>query len=107
MQVSATRRLDRCHRLIAGVTILSLASSLLAGCRWQSSTKDVATSIGPLPPLVPSAITIVPGLHLLGGLSPSAAYVVETSEGLVLVDSGLASDAGLVESQMSELGLDW
>ena len=47
------------------------------------------------------------GISLLGGLSPSAVYVVETSEGLVLVDSGLDRDAGLVKSQMAELGLDW
>ena len=60
-----------------------------------------------VPTLAPSALSIVPGLHLLGGLSPSAAYAVETSEGVVLVDSGLASDAGLVKSQMKALGLDW
>jgi glyoxylase-like metal-dependent hydrolase (beta-lactamase superfamily II) len=107
MHVSATRPWDRGRRLIAGVTILSLASSLLAGCRRPSSAKDGAGSSAPLPLLVPSAVTIVPGLHLLGGLSPSAAYVVESSEGLVLIDSGLAGDAGLVKSQMGALGLDW
>ncbi len=32
---------------------------------------------------------LAPGVHLLGGLKPSAAYVVATSEGLVLIDSGL------------------
>jgi glyoxylase-like metal-dependent hydrolase (beta-lactamase superfamily II) len=107
MQVPATRPSHRCHRLIAGVTILSLAASLMAGCRRPSSAKDGGASTVASPLLVPSAVTIVPGLHLLGGLSPSAAYVVETSEGLVLIDSGLASDAGLAKSQMSELGLDW
>ena len=50
---------------------------------------------------------VVPGIFLLGGLSPSAAYVVETSEGLILVDSGLDPDAGPLKSQMAELGLDW
>jgi glyoxylase-like metal-dependent hydrolase (beta-lactamase superfamily II) len=49
----------------------------------------------------------VPGIHLLGGLSPSAAYVIETSGGLVLVDSGLDGEAKLLRSQMAELGLDW
>ena len=44
---------------------------------------------------------------MLGGLSPSAAYVVETSDGLILVDSGLAADAAPLKSQMAELGLDW
>jgi glyoxylase-like metal-dependent hydrolase (beta-lactamase superfamily II) len=49
----------------------------------------------------------VPGVHLLGALEPAAAYVVETSEGLVLVDSGLQSDADLLKSQLAALGLDW
>ena len=44
---------------------------------------------------------------MLGGLRPSAAYVVETSEGLVLIDSGLAADAADVKSEMAGLGLDW
>jgi glyoxylase-like metal-dependent hydrolase (beta-lactamase superfamily II) len=43
----------------------------------------------------------------LGGLFPSAAYVVETHEGLVLVDSGLEDDAGPLKAQMAQLGLDW
>ena len=107
MQGPTMRSSDRCRRLIAGLTILNLASLLLAGCRGHSAEKDAAPATGPKPLVVPSAITIVPRLHLLGRLSPSAAYVVETSEGLVLVDSGLASDAGLVKSQMKELGLDW
>ncbi len=34
-----------------------------------------------VPRLGPSAMTIAPGIHLLGGLDPAAAYVVETSEG--------------------------
>jgi len=62
---------------------------------------------GRAPLLGPSAITIAPGLHLLGRLEPAAAYVVETSEGLVLVDSGLQGDASLLKSQLATLGLDW
>jgi metallo-beta-lactamase class B len=49
---------------------------------------------------------LVRGLYLLGGLAPSAAYAIETSEGLVLVDSGLESDAGVLKSQLERLGLD-
>ncbi len=33
--------------------------------------------------------------------------MIETSEGLVLVDSGLDADAGLLKSEMAKLGLDW
>ena len=49
----------------------------------------------------------MPGLYYLGGVSPGAAYAIETSQGLVLVDSGLRADAGLVKSQLASLGLDW
>ena len=69
-----------------------------------TSTRLVASRV---PLLGRSAITIVPGLHLLGGLDPGAAYAVETSAGLVLVDSGLQVDASLLKSQLATLGLDW
>ena len=49
----------------------------------------------------------MPGIHILGELSPSAAYVVETSEGLILVDSGLESEATHLKQQMAKVGLDW
>ncbi len=61
----------------------------------------------PAPPLVPFRIRINPGIYLLGELQPAAAYAVETPEGLVLIDSGLAGDASLVKSQLVALGLDW
>src|SRR5436190_6793570 len=54
-----------------------------------------------------STITVVPGIHLLGGLGPAAAYAVETSEGLVLFDTGLAGDAQPLKAEMARLGLDW
>ncbi len=59
------------------------------------------------PLLVPRAMTIAPGIHMLGGLEPSVAYVVESSDGLILIDSGVEGDASSLKSQMSELGLDW
>jgi glyoxylase-like metal-dependent hydrolase (beta-lactamase superfamily II) len=60
-----------------------------------------------VPPLGPSPITLMPGVHLLGGLEPSVAYVVETSVGLVAIDSGLKADASRFKEQMARLGLDW
>jgi len=60
-----------------------------------------------LPPLGPSPVTLVAGVHLLGGLVPSAAYVVETSSGLVAIDSGLEGDASRFREQMARLRLDW
>jgi glyoxylase-like metal-dependent hydrolase (beta-lactamase superfamily II) len=84
-----------------------MASALLVGYRWHSAREGSARSTARVPVLGPSAITIVSGIHLLGGLEPAAAYVVETSEGLVLVDTGLDADAALLRREMAKLGLDW
>ncbi len=59
------------------------------------------------PLLALAAHTIAPRVHILGGLKPSAVYVVETSEGLVLIDSGLETGASQLKSELTELGLDW
>jgi len=76
--------------------------------RGRRGTTEVAAALEhPAPPLVPFPIHVGSGIYLLGGLQPSAAYVVETTEGLVLVDSGLESDANLLKSQMARLKLDW
>ena len=72
------------------------------GHLWASCNSD-----GPLPPLAPFTMRITEGLYILGGLSPSAAYAVETTQGIVLVDSGLRSDARVLKSQMAGAGLDW
>jgi glyoxylase-like metal-dependent hydrolase (beta-lactamase superfamily II) len=61
----------------------------------------------PVPPLVPFPVRIKAGVYILGSLEPSAAYAVETPEGVVLVDSGLRSDASLLKSQLASVGLDW
>ena len=60
-----------------------------------------------VPRLDGTTMTVVPGIHLLGGLGPSAAYVVETSAGHVLIDTGLETDAKALKAQMTSLNLDW
>ena len=59
------------------------------------------------PPLISFARMVTSGVYILGGLIPSAAYVVETPEGLVLIDAGLRSDASELKAQIAALGLDW
>jgi len=56
--------------------------------------------------LAPRPVTVAPGIHQLGGMAPSAVYVIETSAGLVLVDAGLTEEHGALIRQMGELGLD-
>ena len=53
------------------------------------------------PPLVPFPYRLAPGISILGGLEPSAAYVIETPKGLILVDTGLEPDASYLKSQMT------
>jgi metallo-beta-lactamase class B len=52
-------------------------------------------------------VTVFPGIHLIGRLGPSAAYAIETSAGIVLVDSGLDDDAHVLKAEMARLSLDW
>lgn len=90
--------------LVAGLTLLILAVVVVAGYRWHNREDGSSTAATPHV-LSDFAVTIVPGIHLLGGLDPAAAYVVETSEGLVLIDAGLRAD--LVKREMIALKLDW
>jgi len=50
--------------------------------------------------------TLAPRIHLLGRLAPSVAYAIETSAGLVLIDSGLQPDGSDLIDQLISLKLD-
>jgi glyoxylase-like metal-dependent hydrolase (beta-lactamase superfamily II) len=93
--------------LIGGLTIAIMALALIVTYQLHFAKEGSPPSAARVPRLEPSAITIAPGIHLLGGLSPAAAYAVETSEGLILVDSGLEADAASLKAQLAKLGLDW
>src|SRR5262249_20315478 len=56
--------------------------------------------------LLSEPVAVAPGIYILGKPSPAAAYLVETSRGLVLIDSGLASDAASVTEQIAQLGFE-
>ncbi len=93
-------------RLWIIVSMTVAATAILVVYRWRTNAVGGISSRRESPPLGKSAMTVSNGIHYLGGLSPSAAYVIETSEGLILVDSGLDSDAKVVKSQIAELKLD-
>ena len=97
---TATRRGGRTALVWVGCALLGLAA---LGAWWWGRTAAM-----PEPnPVGSQTTTVIPGLHLIGGLGPSAAYAVETSQGIVLVDTGLGDDAQLLRSEMGKLGLDW
>ncbi len=85
---------------IAGLVVLLLGVCVYLGSHLWKVELKVALIDG-------STTTVVPGVHLLGELGPAAAYVVETSDGLVLIDAGLESDAQSLKDEMGKLNLDW
>jgi glyoxylase-like metal-dependent hydrolase (beta-lactamase superfamily II) len=94
------------------VVFASAGSALIAvvvfGCwRWHSTSLAGSFSKDRVQPLVRDSVRVAPGLYMIGSLSPSAVYVVDTSDGLILVDSGLDRDAAPLKSEMTKLGLDW
>ncbi|HVX12448.1 MAG TPA: MBL fold metallo-hydrolase [Pirellulales bacterium] len=56
--------------------------------------------------LVRSPCQLADGLFLLGDISPSAVYVVETRDGLVLIDSGLEGEYDKIVEGFAKLRLD-
>ncbi len=44
---------------------------------------------------------------MIRGLGPSVCYIIETSQGSVLIDSGLEPDAAVLKDEMATLLLDW
>jgi glyoxylase-like metal-dependent hydrolase (beta-lactamase superfamily II) len=97
--------------LIAAVLIIVPSPSAYIGYQTQPVNSAEQESVEPVvsaqPILAHRPVTLAPGIHLLGGLAPAAAYVVESSAGLILIDSGLEPDARRLKDEMSSLRLDW
>ncbi len=82
---------------LIGVAVL--ATAILGFSRWRLPKS--------VPPLGLATVTIVPGVHMIRGLGPSAAYAVETSEGTILVDAGLEAAASTLKSELANLLIDY
>ncbi len=107
MQETPSNRTRPRPRVSVGLALL--LAGLLLGVAYflhrAGSSSDRSDGVKPL--LTLAAHTLAPGVHILGGLKPSAVYAVETSEGLVLIDSGLEAVASQLKSELARLGLDW
>ncbi len=108
------RRFGRRTALLAGLVVLgaALAAVWLWG-RPGGATAPVAPSQRETPgepvivrALFPAPVAVAPGVFLLGRTLPAAAYIVDTSDGLVLIDSGLESSAAAVTEQLTALHLN-
>lgn len=91
------------HRLRRKTAIAGGVALVLAVCLYFGNSSAFLK----VPLLTGTTMTIVSGVHLIGDLGPAAAYVVETSDGLALIDAGLDDDAGKLKTEMQKLGLDW
>src|SRR3954467_15487089 len=96
-------------RWIAGLAALVLlVSAGVTAWFWPRpvAPPSVGRPASVTPVLLPAPGAVAPGVYLLGRTSPAAVYAVETSEGLVLIDSGLEVSATSVLDQLARLGLD-
>jgi glyoxylase-like metal-dependent hydrolase (beta-lactamase superfamily II) len=87
--------------VLIGSTALVLVAAVIGSMRGFRPAAAPAQEL-----LRQAPVTVAPGVHLLGQLSPAAAYVVETSAGLVLIDSGVQPDATSLLQQLTRLHLD-
>jgi glyoxylase-like metal-dependent hydrolase (beta-lactamase superfamily II) len=100
-------RLSRRWKLVLACTvILGVPAVVTAVLSYMSRGGDPEAVAAAARPLGPEPVAVVPKVYLLGRSSPGAVYAVETSDGLVLVDSGIDPSARAVIEQLSELGLD-
>src|SRR5262245_39245410 len=107
MQEPAPRPVKTRRRLAGLAALLILALTLVVVYRQRHNREDDSGEATSGTVLGSQALKVAPGIYYLGGLTPAAAYVVETSDGLVLIDTGLDKEAGPLRQQMASLGLDW
>jgi glyoxylase-like metal-dependent hydrolase (beta-lactamase superfamily II) len=96
------------HATVPAILGLLFVALLTAAGYFFHNAKPASRHPGEGKPLLElDAHTLAPRLYILGGLKPSAAYAVETANGLVLIDSGLDAGANQLKSELARLGLDW
>ena len=93
--------------MVIATTGVVLALVCFTGWLWSSAGTDASFSKSKVSRLVRANVRLAPGLYMLGDLAPSAVYIIESSDGLILVDSGLDTEAALLKAEMAKLGLDW
>lgn len=78
----------------------SATDSSNAEATSEPETSEIAQCLARRP------VRIAESVYLLGNMWPSVVYVVETSEGLAMIDAGLESAYDTLLAGMSKLGLD-
>jgi glyoxylase-like metal-dependent hydrolase (beta-lactamase superfamily II) len=88
------------------LALMAVTAAVLGGVLWLRERGFSPRAATLAKTLEPDAVALAPGVYLLGKSEPAAVYLVETSEGLVLIDSGLEANASLVLEQIRDLGFD-
>lgn len=113
---------DRRHRtndivIRRWTSVFALLMMVAGGCREQGDFPSDAKRTEPSKEsattpteyrtqwLGPQTVTVAPGVHVFGELFPSAVYAVETTEGVILIDSGGNENATEVREYMTAVGL--
>src|SRR5262245_51672605 len=93
-------------RGLAGIVVLFVLTAVVVAA-WFLNQKAVNSDpVGHNVFLSAKPTLLSPGIFLLGRTQPGAAYAVETSDGLVLIDSGIEADAATILDQLATLRLD-
>jgi glyoxylase-like metal-dependent hydrolase (beta-lactamase superfamily II) len=94
----------RYQLIVAGIAVLLLAAVVIVGRSGflspHTQTSEVSKTSEVLPP-----DAVAPSVYL-ADLSPSAAYLIVTSAGLVLVDSGIERDGATLTALIRGWGFD-
>ena len=102
-----TRQLRmRTKLLILFLTLTMVTVLIVVEFANRDGDEPQVTGTDTEPIFIPAPTTFAPGLYLLGALSPSVSYVVETTEGLILIDAGLEEGHTLILTQFDALGLN-
>src|SRR5262245_15864904 len=94
-------RLKQRQLALAGLVAVALIT-VAALIAWMSPASRPAEVV----PLKPRAAAVVPGVYYLGRTEPAAVYAVDSSDGFVLIDTGLDERVASITSQLAELKLD-
>ena len=92
---------ERGSRVLAAIGVLTLvACGFLIGRETPESTGRASLTLKKRP------MQLLDGVYMLGSLTPSVAYVIDTSEGLVLIDTGIETNCTALLQQVKYLQLD-
>ena len=88
-------------RILAAISVATLVACAVVVWKMTPESR-VHTSLM----LKKQPMQLLRGVYMLGSLTPSVAYVVDTSDGLILIDSGLETDCTALLQQVKYLELD-